>query len=137
MKLRAFATDVYHKTDVDIALNLKSAKLNTYLKYDVDVCVYVLQSGIDGRVLTNTVDINGQCNINATSNAIFNMQKVDVSILYDSLELSFSTGDNTSILNFNNNDIVPYLNLAALAVDVYNKTDVDIGLNIKAGKTNT
>ena len=65
------------------------------------------------------------------------MQKVDVSILYDSLELSFSTGDNTSILNFNNNDIVPYLNLAALAVDVYNKTDVDIGLNIKAGKTNT
>ena len=37
----------------------------------------------------------------------------------------------------NNNDIVPYLNLKALAVDVYNKTDVDIGSTIKAGKTNT
>ena len=42
------------------------------------------------------------------------------------------------VLFFNNNvDILPSLNLKYIASAVYNKTDTDIGLNIKSYKNNT
>ena len=36
------ASDVHHKTDVDIGLNLKAYTFNTCKKPDVDVCVYLV-----------------------------------------------------------------------------------------------
>ena len=44
--------------------------------------------------------------MNAMCNDILKTQKVDGSILYDSLELSFNTVDKTSILKVNNIDIL-------------------------------
>ena len=47
--------------------------------------VSILQAGINDRVLINAVDINCKFKINATSNDILKIQKVDGSILYDAL----------------------------------------------------
>ena len=79
----------------------------------------ILQAGIDRRVLINAVDINGKFKINATTNDILKIQKVDGSIVYESLELSFSTVDKTSILKTNNVDRLASLNLKAVASNVY------------------
>ena len=98
MNNNAVAFNVYSNTDIDIWLNLKADKINTYLKSDVDVLLSILQAGIDSRVLINTMDINGKIIINATSNDILKIQKVDGSTLYDSLEFSCDMVDKTSIL---------------------------------------
>ena len=58
----------------------------------------ILQAGIDRRVQINTVDIDGKFKINAVSNDILKIQKVDGSTLYDAFELSFNNVDKTSIL---------------------------------------
>ena len=47
----AVAANVYSKSEIYIALNLKSNKLTTYSKTDVNVALSILQSGIDNRVL--------------------------------------------------------------------------------------
>ena len=57
----------------------------------------MLQAVIAKRVLINSADINGQLKITGVSNDIFKIQKVDGLTLYDSLELSFSDTDRTSI----------------------------------------
>ena len=106
------------------------------MKSNVDVFVSILQSGIDIRVLSNAVDINGKVEMNATSTDMCKIHKVDGSTLYDSFELSFNTVDNTSISKVNNIDILTSLNLKALDSDVY-KRDIDSGLNLKADKLNT
>ena len=103
---KAAINDVYIKSDLDIGLNLTSGKFNKTLKADVDVFFYILQAGIDRRVLIHAVDINGKFKLNATSNDILKIQKVDGSTLYDSLELSFNTVDKTSISKGNNVDIL-------------------------------
>ena len=46
-----------------------------------------LQACIYRRFLINAVDINGKFKLNATTNDILKIQKVDGSILYDALEL--------------------------------------------------
>ena len=81
-----FANSFYNKAD----------KTNTYLKTDVDVFLSILQAGINNRVLINAVDINNNFKLNATTNDILKHQKVDGSILYDSLQLSFNTIDKIS-----------------------------------------
>ena len=53
----------------------------------------ILQAGINNRVLINAVDIQGKFKINAISNDILKIQKVDGSTLYDALELSFNSVD--------------------------------------------
>ena len=73
------------KDDSNIKFVTKSYKLNTCLKYDVDVFLYILQAGIDRRVLINAVDNNGRFKINAATNDVLKIQKVDGSTLYDSL----------------------------------------------------
>ena len=65
------------------------------------------------------------------------MQKVDGSTLYDSFEVSFNAVDKASILKINNIDILQSMNNKASINDVYNKTDIDIGLHFKADKFNT
>ena len=61
-------------------------------------------------------------------------QKVDGSTLYDALDLSSSPVNKTSILKINNIDILAPLNFKTLVSYVYDKTDVDIGLRLKADK---
>ena len=61
-----------------------------------------LQAGIYRRVLSNAVDSNGKFEINATSNDMLNIQRVDGSLLYDALALAFNIAAKTSI--FKNNE---------------------------------
>ena len=49
--------------------------VDTYLKYDVEVFLYILQSGIYRRVLINAVDSNGKVKINSVSNDILKIDK--------------------------------------------------------------
>ena len=63
------------------------------MKTDVDVLVSILQAGINNRVLIHTADINGKFKINATTNDILKIQKVDGSTIYDSVEISFNIID--------------------------------------------
>ena len=58
--------------------------------------------GIDTRVLINAVDINGKFKLNAVSNDILKIQRVDGRTLYDSFELSFNPVDKTIIFKLNN-----------------------------------
>ena len=82
----------------DIKLFDKSDKHDTYPKAEVNVALSILLAGIDRRVQINTVDIDGKFKINAVSNDILKIQKVDGSTLYDAFELSFNNVDKTSIL---------------------------------------
>ena len=54
------AANVYSRSELDVALNLTSNTLTTYSKTDVNVALSILQAGIDNRVLTNDVNINGK-----------------------------------------------------------------------------
>ena len=83
------------------------------------------------------VDINGKFKINATSNYILRIQRVDGTTLHDSFELSFNTVDKTSILTTNNVNLLQAINNTYVAVNVYSKAEVDTGLNLKAGKYNS
>ena len=99
------------------------------------MCLLILQAGIYRRVLINAVDVDGKFKINGVSNDIFKThKKVDGSILYDALDLSSSPVNKTSILKINNIDILAPLNFKTLVSYVYDKTDVDIGLRLKADK---
>ncbi len=71
------------------------------------------------RVLINAVDINGKFKINATTNDILKIQRVDGSTLYDAWELTFYIVDKTSILKSNNLDIVQSINNKAAVNDVF------------------
>ena len=102
------------------------------------------QAAIDRRVLINTVDINGKFKLNATTNDILKIQKVEGALLYDALELSFNMIDKTNILKLNNVDILSTLNLKASASNVYAKEEItnndfiyDNALNTKADKTSS
>ena len=104
----------------------------------------ILQAGIDRRVQIDTVDIDGKFKINAVSNDIFKIQKVDGSLLYDDLELSVNNTDKTSILQINNVYSLASLNLKASATNVYTKQEINNtyiiyvnALNNKADKTHT
>ena len=133
INLKALASYVYDKTDIDIVLNLKSHKINTYWKSDVEVCLSSLQAGIDRRLLIHAVDINGKFKINATTNDMLKTQRVDGSTLYDALELTFNTVDKTSTLKTNNIDILQPINNKAASNDVYNKHEVDLILSSLIG----
>ena len=95
--------------------------------------VSILQAGINDRVLINAVDINCKFKINATSNDILKIQKVDASTLYDALELSLNNVDKTSIWNHNNVNIIESLYLKAVASNVYNKSEVYLRLTSLIG----
>ena len=82
--------------------------------------------------------------INATSNDILKIQRVDGSLLYDALELSFNMIDKLNLLKTSNVDILIILNLKASASNVYTKQEInnnDIiyanALNNKADKSNS
>ena len=126
------------------SLNNKDDKTNTYLKTDVDVCLSILEAGINIRVLINSVDMNGKFKLNATTNGILKIQRVDGSTLYDALELSFNTVGKTNILKVNNIDISTYLASKASSSNVYTKQAIhgfDIALasslNNKADTSNS
>ena len=135
INLKALASYVYDKTDIDIVLNLKSHKINTYWKSDVEVCLSSLQAGIDRRLLIHAVDINGKFKINATTNDMLKTQRVDGSTLYDAWELTFYIVDKTSILTSNNIDIVQSINNKAAVNDVYNTNEVDLICSSLIGAT--
>ena len=99
--------------------------------------LYTLQDGVTNRVLPNAVDSNGTFEIYTTSTGILKFQKNDGSILYDASELSFNSVDTSSLLNINNIDILRSINNNASMNDVYKKTDIDVRLNLKAGKSST
>ena len=120
------ASAVYSKTDVDIGLNLRAYRFRTYLEYGVDVCLSMLQAGVDRRVLSNTVDMKGNVKTNGVSTDILNTQKVDGSTLYDALELTFNTVDKTSVLKASSIDTSQPINNKAASNDVYNNHEVDL-----------
>ena len=69
---------------------------------------------------------------------------MDGSALYDSLDLSFNTGDKASILKINNVNSLASLNLKASAYNAYTNQEInnndmtyDNALNNKADKSNT
>ena len=99
--------------------------------------LHTLQDGVNNRVLLNAVDSNGTFEIHTTSTGILKFEKVDGSILYDASELSFNSVDTSSMLNINNIDIVRSMNNNASKNDVYKKTEIDIRLNLRAGKSST
>ena len=119
----------------NIKLVLNQINLLLIQKTDVNVALAILQAGIDRRVQLNTVDVDGKFKINATSNDILKIQKIDGTTLYDSCELSFNLVDNTSILKTNNVNILQAINNNAVAVNGYSETESDISLNLKADKT--
>ena len=131
LALKASASTVYTKqeiNDVYIAfansLNTKADKTTTCLKTDVDVLLYILQAGINNRILTKSVDVNGKFKTHATTNDILNTQKVDGSTLYDSLELSFNTVDKTSILKLNNINMLASVASKFSYNNVYTKQEI-------------
>ena len=75
-----------YTNDIDSGLNLKADKLNTNVKYDVDVCLSFFQAGTHRRVPITVVDSDGKFKINGVSNAILKIQKVDGSTVYDALD---------------------------------------------------
>ena len=92
------------------------------MKSEINVALGSLQAVIDNRVLLNAVDINGKFNINPVSNDIFlKNQRVDGSLLYDALELSFNMADKTSVFKISNVDSLESLNLRAFASKVFTK----------------
>ena len=109
-----FGNSLYNKAD----------KPNTCLKTDVDVLLYSLQAGTNNRVLSNAVDINGICKLLATSNDRLNHQKVDGSVLYDSLELSFNTVDKTSTWRVNHVDMLASLASRISSSNIYTKQEI-------------
>ena len=54
------AANVYSKSELGVALNLKSTTLTTHSKTDVHVALSSLQAGTDNRVVLNADDINGK-----------------------------------------------------------------------------
>ena len=112
-------------------------KINTYLKSEVDVFLSILQAGINNRGLINAVEINGNFKIHAVSNDVLQIQRVDGSILYDALELSFNAVDKTTILKINNIDILQSIQHNDVSSNVYSKTEIDVGLNLKSDKLYT
>ena len=97
----------------------------------------ILQAGINNSVLINDVIIHNNFEINAVSNDILKIQRVDGSTLYDIIEISFNSVDKTNILKTNNIDIVQSINNNAVAVNVYSTSEIDIGLNLKSDKLYT
>ena len=71
------AVNVYSKAEVYTGLNLKSDKCHTYPEAETNVALGILRAEIDTRGLTNAVDINGKFKINAVSNDILKIQRVD------------------------------------------------------------
>ena len=104
-----------------IKLLTKADKLTTYFKTDVNVFLSILQAGIDRKIGSNLVDLDGKFKLFGESNDIFKIQKIDGSTL---LELSYNSVDK-SILNINNIDILASINNRAVSNDVYNKVDID------------
>ena len=99
--------------------------------------VYISQAGINSRGLMNAVDIKIKTKINAVSTDILNTQRVDGSMLYDACELSFNNVDKTRVLKINNDDILQSISHNDVAVNVYNKPEIDIGLTLNLDKSTT
>ena len=54
------AANVYSKSELGVALNLKSTTLTTHSQTYVHVALSSLQAGTDNRVVLNADDINGK-----------------------------------------------------------------------------
>ena len=106
----ALGNDSNYATTIQNQISNKVDKSDSYPKAEINVAIGILQAGIDNRVLTNTVDMNGKFKINATSNDILKFRKVDVTTLYDAFELSFKNDDKTSISTTNNVNLLEAIN---------------------------
>ena len=101
----------------------------------------MLQAVTDRRVSINAVNIDGMFLI-MLHQMILKIQRVDGSLLYDALELSFNMAAKTSILKNSNVDILESLNLKAYVSNVNTHQEItnsDIiyasALNSKADKS--
>ena len=74
----------------------------------------ILQGGVDRRVRINAVDSNGTFNINDTSHDTLKLQRVDGSLLYGALALSFLMTDKTGILQINNVELLKLVHFKRL-----------------------
>ena len=95
----ALGNDSNYATTIHDQLNNKADKLDNYSKAEINVAIGFLQAGINTKVLINAVDINGKFKINAVSNDILKIQRVDGTTLYDSFDLSFNPVYKTILLN--------------------------------------
>ena len=87
-------------------------------------------------MLLNAVDSNGKFNINAVSDDMLKVKRVDGSILYDAFELSFNNVNKTRTFTTDAIDIVQSINKNGVVVNVYSKSETDIGLNLKSDQNN-
>ena len=93
----------------------------------------ILQAAIYRRVLVNAVDVNGKFKLNAVSSDALKIQRGDGILIYDAFELSFNNVDKPSISRINNVEILQSIN-NSVAVNVYSKSEIDIGLNLQSYK---
>ena len=87
-------------------------------------------------MLLNAVYSNGKFNINAVSDDMLKVQRVDGSILYDAFELSFNNVNKTRTFTTDTIDIVQSINKNGVVVNVYSKSETDIVLNLKSDRNN-
>ena len=86
------------------------------------MCFSIKQAVIYRRVLINAVYSHGKFKLNANSNDRLELQKIDGSTLYDSLELSFNTVDKTSISKLSTIDILAFLKLESFGCKCIHNT---------------
>ena len=110
----------------NIKLDDKADKTDTYPKAEINTAILTINASLDNKCSTYAVDIQSKFKIKATSDDILKIQKIDGSILHDTLEISFNPVDKTSILKFNNVDILDSISNKAVSNNVYNKTEVDL-----------
>ena len=67
--------------------------------------------------------MNGKFNMNAVSNDILKIQRVEGTTLYDAVELPFNPVDKTIILKLNNVNILQAINTNT--ANVYSKSEVN------------
>ena len=124
-------------------MNNKADDTNTYVKTDVYVLLSILQAG--KIIVFWVIQLIWIVNVKQMQlPTILKVQTVDGSTLYDSLELSFNTIDQTSILNITNIDILASLASTIPSSNVYTKREIndndviyDNALTNKADRTNT
>ena len=71
----ALGNDQYYDANMHNQISNKSDNTNTCLNTDADVCLSSLQSGINNRLLMNTLQLNGTCKQHAITHDILKVQQ--------------------------------------------------------------
>jgi hypothetical protein len=141
----ALNNDENYATNIQNQINNKQNNGTCYLKSETDAYITGLNAGINTKVSKPVIDIDGKFKIiTSEDNNTLKIQKVIGLTPYDSLDLTYDTENNSSILKVNNIDILERLALKAYASNVYTKEEINnndiifaAALNNKADKLTT